>query len=263
MNYMNKVKKSFVYFFASLLLMSSGWLGAETVLVTGANRGIGLEFVRQYAAKGYTVIATTRRTSATDELTSLAKQYPAIRIELLDVTVQQSVDALAAKYKQMPIDILINNAAITPRSESDYQGLAGIDFELARQYQDVNALGPVRVSKAFMSQVAASRLKKIITLSSKAGSFAEGPNMPMMHAYRASKAALNMFMHTIAMETTKQGVTLVMLSPGVVNTTPGFEQPGALEPKESVTKMIAVIDKITTSDNGKFLNYAKGEAIAW
>ena len=87
--------------------------------------------------------------------------------------------------------------------------------------------------------------------------------MPMMYSYRASKAALNMLMYTLSFETARQGVTVSLLSPGTVNTTPGFKMPQGISPEESVRKMLAVIDGLTPENNGQFLNYENGEVIPW
>lgn len=237
--------------------------GQPTVLVTGANRGIGLEFVRQYAERGWNVIATARNPEEADELNALAAAHKQIAVEALDVVDHAAIDALAAKYADQPIDILLSNAAITPRYKSAFKPVSGVDFEMARQSFEVNALAPLKLAQAFLPNVAASERKKIIAMSSKAGSFAESPQMPMMYSYRASKAALNMYIYTLSFETKKKGITAVLLSPGLVNTTPGFNNPQGMSPEESVTKMLAVIDDLTLENNGQFLNYEDGAIVPW
>jgi NAD(P)-dependent dehydrogenase (short-subunit alcohol dehydrogenase family) len=217
-----------------------------TVLITGANRGIGLEFVRQYAERGYNVIATARKPAAAEELNALAAAHEFVVVEQLDVTDHARIDA-----------------AITPRYRSAFQRVKGVDFDMARQSFEVNALAPLKLAQAFMPHVAASEQKKIVAMSSKAGSFAEGPKMPMMYSYRASKAALDMFMYTLSFETAKKGITTVLLSPGSVNTTPGMKMPDAIEPEESVGKLLAVIDGLGPENNGQFLNYEDGRLIPW
>ena len=236
---------------------------APTVLITGANRGIGLEFTRQFAERGWNIIATARNLGGADELLALAEGYPQLVLEELDVTDHAAIDALAARYQDQPIDLLLSNAAITPRDPSVFRGLRAINYDLARQSYEVNALAPLKLGQAFLENVAASKGRKIVALSSKAGSFAVGPEMSMMYEYRASKAALNMFVHTMAYETAKKDVIVVAMSPGGVNTTPGVNMPGNIEPEESVTKMLKVIDGLTTEHNGRFLNYEEGEEIGW
>lgn len=234
-----------------------------TALITGANRGIGLEFVRQLAAQDWRVIATTRDREGSEGLLELAAENPDILIEELDVTDHPGVDALAEKYRDEAIDLLLSNAAITPRYKSAFRPLSGVDIEMARQSFEVNALGALKVIQAFMPSVEKSAQKKVVVLSSKAGSFALGPQMPMMYEYRGSKAALNMYVHTLHFETAKKGVIVVLLSPGQVNTTPGMKLPGAIETDESVGKMLKIIDGLTPGQNGKFLNYEGGEELPW
>jgi NAD(P)-dependent dehydrogenase (short-subunit alcohol dehydrogenase family) len=249
------------------LLSLPGWaaLDAEqpTVLITGTNRGIGLEFVRQFSEHGWNVIATARKPAEAEELRALADADDNIVIEQLDVTDHARVDELAAQYKDQPIDVLLSNAALTPRYPSAFKPLAGVDLVIARQSYEINALGPLKLVQAFMEHVAASNQKKIVAMSSRGGSFTESPKMPMMYEYRGSKAALNMYMYVLSLETQKRGVIAVILSPGTVNTTPGFRMPNALEPPESVAKMLDVIAALEPEDNGKFLNHENGEVIPW
>ncbi len=237
----------------------------STVFITGANRGIGLEFVNQYSQRGWKVIATARKPAEADELNELAAERKNITIEQLDVTDHARIDTLAEKYKDQPIDVLLNNAAITPKYLSAFKKVDGVDYDMAKLSYDVNALGPLKISQAFMSNVEASKQKKIIVISSKAGSFAEGPQRPMMYSYRASKSALNMFMYTLAFETQKEEVIVTLLSPGTVNTMGvlGRMMPGSIQPEESVTNMVKLIGSLTQEHNGKMLNHSDGAVIAW
>jgi NAD(P)-dependent dehydrogenase (short-subunit alcohol dehydrogenase family) len=239
--------------------------GKPTVLITGANRGIGLEFVRQLAERRWNIIATARSPQKADDLIALAADYPQIVIEQLDVTDHPGIDALAAKYRDHPIDILLSNAGLTPNYSSAFKRLKGIDFDIALKSYAVNAIGPLKLAQAFMPHIEASEQKKIIIISSRAGSFEQSPKLPMMYSYRGSKAALNMYMYTLAFETPKKGIILTLLSPGQVNTsdTQGMKRPGVIEPDESVTKMLLVIDGLTPDDNGKFLSHEGGELIGW
>jgi len=259
---------------ASLLSAASLGAGADkpTVLITGANRGIGLELVRQYSARDWKVIATARDPAGATELQALAKADPDIVIEKLDVTDHAGVDALAARYKDQPIDVLLSNAAKTPRYMSAMKGAATIDYTEARNSFEINALGPAKLIADFLPHVQKSTQKKIVVISSKAGSFAEGPQMSMMYEYRASKAALNMIVHTLSFETAKKGVTIAAISPGSVDTKPvkgelgygtGFKQPNTIAPTESVAGIIRVIDGLTPAQNGLFLDYKDGRVIPW
>lgn len=244
-----------------------------TVLITGANRGIGLEFVRQFAICDFNVIATTRDVGKAAELQELAKKDPRIVVETLDVTDHAGIDALAAKYKDQPIDILVSNAAITPRLQTAFTGKsAKLDYDVARRSFDTNALGAIKVASTFLPSVAASKHKKIVFISSKAGSFAESPKMPMMFEYRASKAALNMLVYAFSFESKAKGVTAFALSPGTVSTEPApgefgygmnIRQPNSIPPADSVTAMLKVINDATAEQNGLFLDYKDGRVIPW
>jgi len=234
-----------------------------TVLITGTNRGIGLEFVRQLTGRGWNVIATARKPAKAEELQAIATDYPQLIIEELDVTDFDRIDELAAKYSDTPIDILLSNAGITPRYKSAFRKVDGVDWDMARRSIEVNAIAPLKLAESFMDHVEASGQKKIVIISSKAGSFELGPKMPMMYSYRGSKAALNMYIYTLSYETAKKGITATLLSPGQVNTTPGFKMKGAIEPEESVAKLLTVIDGLTAENNGQFLDYEDGRVIGW
>ena len=236
---------------------------APTVFITGSNRGIGLEFVKQFADRGWNIIGTARKPEEATDLQALAEGNSQIVIEQLDVTDIDRISTLANKYGNRPIDIFLSNAGITPKYATAFKTVSGVDWDMARKSIEVNAIAPVRLAHAFMGQVAASDQKKIVIISSKAGSFALGPKMPMMYSYRASKAALNMYMYTLSYETVKRGVILTLLSPGMVNTTPGFRLPGNIETVESVSKMLKVIDSLTPEQNGKFLDYEDGRELGW
>jgi NAD(P)-dependent dehydrogenase (short-subunit alcohol dehydrogenase family) len=234
-----------------------------TVLITGANRGIGLEFVRQLAARDWQVIATTRRPAAADELNALATADPDIIVEYLDVTDHQGIDALAAKYLDQPIDILLLNAAMGPTPQTAGARLAKLDFDVATKSFAVNSIGPMKVTQAFMPNVALSERKLVLAMSSDSGSFVAGSQAPVLFHYKASKAALNMYFHTLHFETRRTGVTVVMLHPGLVGTNPGLMRfPGALKTADSVGQLLTVIDGLTPADNGRFINYL-GESMPW
>ncbi len=264
----------------TIVLVITGLLAATsvadtlqpTLLITGANRGIGLELVRQYSVRDWKIIATARDVAGALELQTLAKADPDISIEKLDVTDHAGVDALAAKYQDQPIDVLLSNAAKTPRYMSAMKGAATIDYAEARNSFEINALGPAKLISAFLPSVQKSTQKKIAVISSKAGSFTEGPKLSMMYEYRTSKAALNMIIHTLGFETAKKGVIVAAISPGSVDTKPvkgelgfgtGFKQPGTIAPTESAAGIIRVIDNLTPAQNGLFLDYKGGRVIPW
>ena len=236
---------------------------SPTVFITGSNRGIGLEFVRQYAERGWNIIATARKPADATDLQAIGSDYPQLIIEELDVTDFERIDALAAKYAEQPIDTLLSNAGVVPRYKSAFRKVDGVDWEMARLSYEVNAIAPLKLAEAFMDQVEASNQKKIVVISSKAGSFELSPKMPMMYSYRGSKAALNMYMYSLSFETAKKDIIVTMLSPGQVNTTPGFKMKGNIEVDESVSKLLKVIDGLTAENNGQFLDYEDGRVLGW
>ncbi|MEC9375167.1 MAG: SDR family oxidoreductase [Pseudomonadota bacterium] len=233
-----------------------------TVLITGSNRGIGLEFVKQISSKEWQIIATTRNPESASELKKISTASN-ITIEKLDVTDPIEIKALADKYLGQPIDILILNAAKGPQQPTATASLKRQNFDVAASYFDTNAIGPMRVTQAFMENVKASKLKQVIVISSDSGSFIAGSQLPILSHYKASKAALNMYFHTLAFETKRRNVAVVMIHPGNVATNIETSRlPDAMPTKESVKKMLAVIDGLTIEDNGRFINF-NGEKMPW
>jgi len=246
-------------------------LAAQTVLITGANSGIGLEFARQYAAKGWAVIATHRRTVTPKSLSDLAARYPKVRIEKLDVTDVAAAERLAAELSDVPIDVLINNAGVyNDRSKCrpddelcpgdwSVESFGKLDFALLDTIMAVNIKGPLIVSEAFYANVKASGQKKIVAVSSSNGTLTgEAHPRPGAMFYRMSKAALNREMQILAASTRSDGVTVVMLNPGPTLTEHQEylkAYPGMLETSFTVRHMIETIDKVTIQDSGRFLRY--------
>ena len=234
-----------------------------TVFITGSNRNIGLEFVKQFSENNWNVIATARNPQEANELQTIAAEHDNVVIEQLDVTNHEQIESLAEKYKDQPIDILLSNAALTPRYKSAFKKIKGVDFDIARSSFEINVLGPLKLIQSFMPNVEKSQGKKIIALSSKVGSFSERPKIPFMYSYSISKAALNSLLYSLSFEAKRKNILVVAISPGMVNTTPGMKLPGAIEIEESVTKMMQVIDDLTMADNGHFIDYEDGRRLAW
>ncbi|MDJ0910102.1 MAG: SDR family oxidoreductase [Woeseiaceae bacterium] len=222
----------------------------QTVLITGANRGLGLEFARQYAADGWTVIGTARRPASAEELAALD-----VEIMQLDVTDRESIAALAASLDGRSIDMLINNAGIFPRvSEID-----NVDADDYMQTLAVNTLGPVLVTQAVMPNLREGELKQIVNITSGLASIER--NSGGFYGYRESKAALNMFTSTLANELGDDGFICLALHPGWVRTDMGGANAN-LSPEESVSGMRAVIDGLTAEHNGRYFGY-DGSEVAW
>jgi NAD(P)-dependent dehydrogenase (short-subunit alcohol dehydrogenase family) len=249
----------------ALMVATAAFLGAQTdagadgpsaadthtVLITGANRGLGLEFARQYREAGWQVVGTARDPGDAQDLAALG-----VRVMPLDVTSQQSVDKLAADLRDEPIDLLINNAGIFPRVGK----IAEIDFDDYNRTLAVNTLGPVRVTRALLPNLRLGKLKMIAGLSSNLGSIAENTR-GNFYGYRESKAALNMFTKTLAAELGPEGFTCVVLTPGWVQTDMGGPS-APLKPSDSISGMKAVLDKLTPADNGTFWSY-DGSQMSW
>lgn len=235
-----------------------------TVLVTGSNRGLGLEFVRIYAARGWRVIATCRRPEAADALNAIAAGNTDVIVEALDVTDHAAIDILAARYRDWPIDILINNAGIGGGSQNQLFGR--LDYPVFDDVMAVNAIGPIKMAEAFMTQVRASEMKKIITVSSSQGSIAS-VTRPMLYWYRASKSAVNMLMTNLAAQTKRRGVIVGLVTPGATATDfigPRFRKaiPNIRQPADATADMVRNIDRYTIETSGTFWNY-DGDIIPW
>lgn len=233
-----------------------------TVLITGSSRGIGLEFTRQYARRGWTVIATCRSPDKALGLQKIAQDYSNVTIDQLDVTDHDMIDALAEKYSGTPIDILLNNAGINP-SPAD-QMLGSIDYDLFRTILETNTIGPMKMSEAFMDNVRASEQKKIMTLSSGMGSIENSPRFRgVTGPYRVSKAGVNMAMRVVYGSVGRRGVIVGILDPGLVDTDQAKSVPlDKLPPEVSVAAMIEVIDNFDSENSGSFIQY-DGEMVPW
>lgn len=228
-----------------------------TVLITGSNRGIGLEFVRQYAEKGWHVIATTRRPGQADQLQRLAKEHTNIAIELLDVTDGNHLAALAQKYRDQPIDVLINNAGVSGDFQGPGQRFGTLDYTTADTFMSVNAIGPLRVTEALYENIKAGQQKKIVAITALLGvhSFEYG-NFDGAYWYKVSKAAMNAAMYNLAREALKDGVTVALITPGEV-AVEKVENPGprSISPQVSISGMIDVIANLTPEDAGAIIRY--------
>jgi NAD(P)-dependent dehydrogenase (short-subunit alcohol dehydrogenase family) len=235
-----------------------------TVLVTGANRGLGLEFTRQYVERDWRVIATCRNPGKAEALNTLAAETPDVVVEQLDVVDHGQIDALAAKYINVPIDVLINNAGIGGGTENQLFGK--LNYDAYRTVLDVNTFGPIKVAEAFVDHVKASELKKIITVSSSQGSIAS-VEMPMLYWYRSSKSALNMLMVNLALQLKRRDVIVGLVTPGATATEfidARFRKaiPGIREPDVAAADMIRNIDRFTLENSGTFFNY-DGGIVPW
>jgi len=225
------------------------------VLITGANRGIGLEFAKQYAEEGATVIACCRAPEKADALQAMTKTK-GIEVSPLDVTEPKSVEALKAALDGRPIDILINNAGVSgprrePKNSIDFAGWVGTFT--------TNSIAPMLVAVALHDNLKAGKLKKLVTITSMMGSISGHGGGA--YAYRASKAAVNSVMHGLSKEWAKDGIVVGIFHPGWVRTDMGGA--GApVSPTDSVKGLRAQIAKLGKANSGEYRDYT-GHEIAW
>jgi NAD(P)-dependent dehydrogenase (short-subunit alcohol dehydrogenase family) len=239
---------------------------ASTVFVTGTNRGLGLEFARQYAARGWNVIATARQPDDSVELQALAAEFPQVALDTLDVTVQADVQRVAKRFEDQPIDVLINNAGIW--GDLDAQTFGQLDYDAYQWIYEVNAIGPLRVTEALLPNVLASDQKKIIILGGGMGTRATVEKAPGGHYwYRMSRAANLISMAIVQRETKKRGVIVGIISPGKVDTQmlkdSGWPDNFArISAKDSAGFVIEQIALLTPENGGELINY-DGKVIGW
>ena len=229
-----------------------------SALITGANRGLGLEFARQYLADGWRVYATCRHPGSASELQHLAEASDhKLRIIAVDVTDSASVKAAAAELDGQAIDLLLNNAGV---GGARGQTVGNIDYAAWAKVLDVNTMGPLRVAEAFVDHVARSERKLIVTLTSGMGSIADNTSGGAF-AYRSSKAAVNMVMRSRAIDLAPRGITCVVLNPGWVLTDMGGPH-ATMTPAESVTRLRRLIETLGPAQSGRFFNH-DGREYPW
>lgn len=223
-----------------------------TLLITGANRGIGLAFVQSFAADGWRVIATCRDPSSATELQAVPGE---VVVHGLDVADRTAIAALADALSGEPIDLLLNNAGVYGGA----QDFGGIDYEAWLDTFAVNTLAPVAMTEAFRSHLVAGSGRLVICLTSRMGSITEGGS-GYFH-YRSSKAALNMAARGMATALGQDGITLAVFHPGWVQTDMGGRA-APLSPSDSVAAMRRVFDRLGPADSGGFFDH-DGSEIPW
>lgn len=231
----------------------------RTALITGTNRGIGLEFVRQYAKDGWRVFACCRNPVTAEALNRLDAQYPnQITVHPLDVTSHHQIEQLSQALSTQTIDLLINNAGVYPPEHVDTFGktnYAAWDYAFA-----VNTMAPLKMAEAFIQQISRSQQKTIITITSKMGSIADNRGGGS-YIYRSSKAAVNIVMKSLSIDLSSSQITAVLLHPGWVRTDMGGPN-GLISTEQSVTGMRRVISNLKFSDSGKFYAF-DGQIVPW
>ncbi len=226
--------------------------GKGVVLITGANRGIGLALAREFSSHGYTVIGTARSPGKATELKALGA-----RVERLDVADPDSVEALAKRLDGESVDILVNNAGIIGH---DAGTLAELDVEKLDTVISVNTLGPLRVTQALMPALEAGDGRTVVNISSMMGSM-ELNTWGCCLGYRASKAALNSISRTLALDFADRNMVFVVLHPGYVQTDMN-EGKGHITALQSAQGLFGVITGLDRDDNGGFFDY-QGKPMPW
>jgi len=237
---------------------------SEIWFISGANRGLGLEYVRQLLARGDRVIATAREPEKASELGALKDQFPeTLQIEVLDVGSEQSIAALTKKLSGEKIDVLLNNAGLYGgcwETDGHRQTMQGMDYDLWEYIHKINVMGPFRLTVGLLENLKLSERRLVVNMSSELGSI-EVNQFGEHHAYRSSKAALNMVTKGLSIDLVDEEIVVVSMAPGWVKTDLGGA--GATwEPQESIKNQLQVIKKITNADTGRFVNL-KGETVAW
>ena len=229
-----------------------------STLITGANRGLGLEFARQYLGDGWHVYSTCRNPATASELRRLAENSDdKLRILAMDVTDPPSIQAAATELDGEAIDLLLNNAGVIgPQG----QAIGNIDYKAWVQVFAINTMGPMRVSEAFVEHVARSNRKLIVTLTSGMGSITDNTSGGSI-LYRSSKAAVNMITRSLAIDLASRGITCVVVNPGWVQTDMGGPN-ATLEASESISALRRLIATLGPEQSGKFFNHT-GREYPW
>lgn len=230
---------------------------SRTILITGANRGIGLELTTQFAADDWRVFACCRNPAAAGSLQEMSERYPAIEIYPLDVTDYEQVAALAARIGDRPIDILLNNAGIYgPKGV----GFGEVDAETWREVLEVNTIAPLMLVQALVEQVGASEQKLVAMISSKVGSIADNGSGGG-YLYRSSKTALNQVVKSLSIDLAGRGIAVLSLHPGWVKTDMGGPN-AEIGTVESVSGLKRILQSAGPDQSGSFIEY-NGESIPW
>ncbi|WP_100637948.1 SDR family oxidoreductase [Marinobacter salexigens] len=220
---------------------------SSLVVITGANRGIGLELARHYAREGHEVVGVCRQSS--DELASVAAQV----IEGVDVTSEEGVETLKAGLAGKSISLLVNNAGLLQDEQ-----LGSIDFDSIRTQMEINAYAPLRVAEALVPLMGQG--SKIANITSRMGSIADNDSGGR-YGYRASKAALNAFGKSLAMDLKPRGIAVAQLHPGFVKTRM-VNFGGLITPEESARGLVEQIARLNLENTGSFW-HSNGEELPW
>jgi len=238
-------------------------MSTGTVLVTGANRGLGLEHARQYAAAGWRVLACARRPDAATALKALHEQFSdTVSLHALDVTDAAAVDRLTNDLAGKRLDILLNNAGtFGPQGAPEglaYQSLDNMDYDIWRQMLEVNLLAPFRLAVALVENLRLAERPLLVMMSSDLGSITNNAN-GQSHAYRTTKAGLNMLTRGMSLEW--PDIIVVSMAPGWCRTDLGGAD-AVVDPVDSVDEQQKTFARLVQADSGRFID-RYGETVAW
>ncbi len=229
-----------------------------TTLITGANRGLGLELARRSAADGWRVHATCRRPDAADALEALTREHPErVHVHALDVTDREAIDTLAGSLVDEAIDVLWLNAGLHGGRD---QGPTEVDRDVWLEVFRVNTVAPLDVAGAFLGHVERAENGRVVLVSSVMGSVGGNVNGGN-YVYRSTKAAANAVAKSLAIDVADRGITVVALHPGWARTDMGGPD-ATLAPEESASGMWTVVDGLTPARSGTFLDY-RGTPLPW
>lgn len=230
----------------------------STVLITGANRGIGLEFCKQYARQGWNVVACCRHPKQAVELIHLAEEYSTVQVNAVDVVDRSTIDALAAVLTELNIDLIVANAGIY--GDSSGYGFGNLNYDDWIKTLQTNVLGVVKVLEAFTPNLKRSSKPRIAVLSSQMGSIEDNTSGGSL-LYRSSKAALNATMKSLSIDLKTDNIGILIFHPGWVLTDMGGLN-ALINTETSVTGMIKQISTFNMSNTGKFIKY-DGSTLPW
>ena len=232
-------------------------MSKPTILITGANRGIGLELTRQFSADGWMVLACCRNPDDAAELQTLSEYNSAVELHALDVTDYQQMAALSVELQDRPLDILLSNAGVYgPRGA----GFGEIDPAKWREVLEVNSIAPLMLVQAFVEQVAASQQKLVAVISSKMGSIADNGSGGS-YIYRSSKTMVNLVVKNLSIDLAGRGISAITLHPGWVKTEMGGAN-AEVGADESAAGLKAILQSAGPSQNGQFIEF-NGDPIPW
>ena len=229
----------------------------KTIIVTGANRGIGLELVKQYCNRNYQVIGTYRDETTSGELISMSRNLDNLKVYSLDVSSDQSLKDFSSKLGETPVDIFINNAGVYGPRDSSFNN---VDEKKWIPVFQTNAIAPLLLTQLIIDNLRNGSQKKLIYITSKMGSIDDNKSGGA-YIYRSSKTALNSVVKSISVDLAKDDMKVVLLHPGWVRTDMGGPN-GLIDTTASVSGMTEVIDSLSQSDSGCFFNY-DGSKIPW